>query len=115
MSDVRPPITAGPIERAFKFLKSTSLSCGAVGDGAGVTLEDSGGVVLTGDPLGEVPLTDAAGGGVSSCACRIEALQIETDETTRRSRVAMIVHFSQRLKLGDGGNSIFCSSTLVSV
>ena len=47
MSETRPPITAGPIERAFKFLKSTSVSCGGVGKGVegGVALE--GGVAVT--------------------------------------------------------------------
>ena len=32
MSETRPPITAGPIARAFKFFKSTSVNC--AGDGA---------------------------------------------------------------------------------
>ena len=60
MSDTRPPITAGPMERAFKFLKSTSVSCGAVAEGAGVTEADKGGGVLTGDALAEGPLIGAA-------------------------------------------------------
>jgi len=91
--------------RAFKFLKRTSLSWGAPGEGTGVTEADNGGVVLTGDALAEAPLTGPAGGGVSSCAFRIDALQIEMDETTRRSRVVMVGHFSQRSTLGDAGNS----------
>ena len=49
MSETRPPMTAGPIERAFRFLKSTSLNCGAPEEGAGVTEADNGGVVLAGD------------------------------------------------------------------
>jgi len=56
MSETRPPITAGPIGRAFKFLKSTSVSCGGVeagvGDG-GVALEGAVAVtVLCGDGEG---------------------------------------------------------------
>jgi hypothetical protein len=31
MSETRPPITAGPIARAFKFLKRTSVSWTGVG------------------------------------------------------------------------------------
>jgi hypothetical protein len=34
------------MERAFKFLKRTSVSCGAMGEGGGVSAEDRGGVVL---------------------------------------------------------------------
>ena len=72
MSETRPPITAGPIERAFRFLKSTSVSCGAVGEGVGVTEEESGGVVLADDAAGETLLIGRRPGGVSSCADRIE-------------------------------------------
>jgi len=72
MSETRPPITAGPIERAFRFLKSTSVSCGTVGEGAGVTEEESGGVVLADDAAGETLLIGGRPGGVSSCADRIE-------------------------------------------
>ena len=72
MSETRPPITAGPIERALRFLKSTSVSCGAVGEGAGVTEEESGGIVLADDAAGEAPLIGGRSGGVSSCADRIE-------------------------------------------
>ncbi len=41
MSDTRPPITAGPIERAFKFLKSASVSGGATGEGVAVAEGDA--------------------------------------------------------------------------
>src|SRR5581483_7974788 len=34
ISDTRPPITAGPIQRALRFLKSASVSCGRPADGA---------------------------------------------------------------------------------
>src|ERR1700736_4118733 len=101
MSETRPPITAGPIARAFKFLKSTSLSCAGAGEGTGVTDADTVVVVLTGKAFGEAPLIGAAPGGVSSCAGRIEAVQIEKDETTRRSRVVMVVHFNECSTLGD--------------
>ena len=37
MSDTRPPIAAGPIDRALKFLKRTSGNFGAVAAGAGET------------------------------------------------------------------------------
>ncbi len=40
MSDTRPPITAGPIERAFRFLKSASLSTSGEGEGLGVAEGD---------------------------------------------------------------------------
>src|SRR5438309_1225730 len=33
MSETRPPITAGPMERALRFLKSTSVSCTGVSAG----------------------------------------------------------------------------------
>ena len=66
MSETRPPITAGPIERAFRFLKSTSVSCGTLGEGAGVSEEESGGVVLAGDAAGDATLIGKRPGGVSS-------------------------------------------------
>src|SRR6516225_6955372 len=55
MSDTRPPITAGPIERAFRFLKSASPSSIGEGEGLGV----------------------AEGDGVS-CADEIEIAKLET-------------------------------------
>ena len=62
-------MTAGPIERAFRFLKRTSVNCGAPGDGAGVTAADSGGVVLTGDAAASgLAAAGADAGGDSSCA-----------------------------------------------
>ena len=79
MSETRPPITAGPMARAFKFLKSTSVSCGAIGDGAGVTLEDNGGVVAVFDALGDPPPVGDMLGGVSSCAGRKETAHIESN------------------------------------
>ena len=83
MSETRPPITAGPMARAFRFLKRTSLSWAGAGEGVGVTDADNGGVVATGDALDEAPLTGAAPGGVSSCAGKCEVRQIESSETER--------------------------------
>ena len=90
MSETRPPITAGPIERAFRFLKSTSVSCGAIGEGAGVTEEESGGVVLADDDAGEALLIGGGPGGVSSCADKIEAAKIESSETPKTGSRAVI-------------------------
>src|SRR5213075_597602 len=73
MSETRPPMTAGPIERTLRFLKSTSVNCGAPEDGAGVTETDKGGVVLAGDAAGGDPADAGAdAGGDSSCANEIE-------------------------------------------
>src|ERR1700730_5922274 len=69
MSETRPPITAGPIARALRFLKRTSVSVGGPDDGTGVTDADRGGAVRDGDATGDDP--PAAGdeaGGDSSCA-----------------------------------------------
>jgi hypothetical protein len=69
MSDTRPPITAGPIERAFRFLKSASLS--NIGDAEGVAV---------------------AGDGVS-CADKIEIALIETSKAQQRIiRVVMTTY-----------------------
>ena len=61
MSDTRPPITAGPMERAFKFLKRTSVSCGVVDEGVAAGA-DKGGVVLAGDAVADAALWGAAVG-----------------------------------------------------
>src|SRR5438477_3386240 len=58
MSDTRPPIAAGPMERAFRFLKRTSVNRGAtdpVGEGlevAGAPDELSGVEVAEGEVAG---------------------------------------------------------------
>jgi hypothetical protein len=71
-------MTAGPIERALRFLKSTSVNCGAPEDGAGVTEADNGGVVLAGDAAaGEVAVIGADAGDDSSCANETERLANE--------------------------------------
>ena len=52
MSETRPPITAGPIERAFRFLKRTSISSGGVGDRVGVG-DDGKDTVAVGDAVAQ--------------------------------------------------------------
>ena len=51
MSDTRPPITAGPIERAFRFLKRTSVRLAGVGvtedDNSRLDEDEAGGDGLT--------------------------------------------------------------------
>ncbi len=42
------------MERAFKFLKSTSVNCGAVAEGGAVAAEAKDGLVLSGEGAGEV-------------------------------------------------------------
>ncbi len=74
-------MTAGPIDRAFKFLKSTSVNCGAPAEGAGVTEADNGGVVLAGDAAaGEPAAAGADAGGDSSCAS-------ETERVTNKPKI----------------------------
>jgi hypothetical protein len=41
-SDTRPPITAGPMERALRFLKSASVSGTGEAEGVGVGEDDTG-------------------------------------------------------------------------
>jgi len=82
MSETRPPITAGPIERVFRFLKRTSVSCGGVGEGVGVTDEDAG-------ALGEEEgVGDAAIGvmpdGVFSCAIKIEIVENQVNSPQKK-------------------------------
>ena len=89
MSDTRPPITAGPIERAFKFLKNTSVTCGGVGEGVGVAEEDK---VAAGaaEAVGE---TAVSGGRVvcgSSCAGKIDTDQIQMSEAQKNPNRVII-------------------------
>jgi hypothetical protein len=66
-------MTAGPIERALRFLNITSVNCGAPEEGGGVTEADNAGVVLAGEATaGELAFV-GEGGGVSSCANDIDA------------------------------------------
>src|SRR5436190_14585343 len=89
MSETRPPITAGPIERAFKFLKSTSVSCGGVDEGVGVAEEDK--TAAEGEAAGE---TVVSGGRVvcgSSCASKTDTDQIQTSEAQKIPNRVLIV------------------------
>ena len=89
MSETRPPITAGPIERAFKFLKSTSVSCGGVGEGVGVAEEDKAATGAA-ETVGE---TAVSGGRVvcgSSCAGKIDADQIQMSEAQKNPNRVII-------------------------
>ena len=72
ISETRPPITAGPIDRAFRFLKRTSVNCGAPELGAGVIEADNGGVVPTGEAARDAPAAAGDAGGDSSWAKEIE-------------------------------------------
>src|ERR1700726_258271 len=80
-------MTAGPMARAFRFLKSTSVSCGAVDEtvAAGVTEEESAGEAPAGGTLGDSAAGDLAG-GVSSCASAIE----ETNHATMKASRVLI-------------------------
>ena len=77
-------MTAGPIERALRFLKSTSLPCGTPVEGAGVTEADNGGVVLAGDAAAGEPAAAAAeASGDSSCANESEQINKPKIEANR--------------------------------
>jgi len=83
-------MTAGPIERALRFLKSTSVPCGAPVDGAGVTEADNGGVVLAGDAAaGEPAAAGADAGGDSSCANETERLTNEAKIRATRVLISL--------------------------
>ena len=70
MSDTRPPITAGPIDRAFRFLKSASPSGSGEGEGL-----------------------DVADGDGASCADEIEIAKIETSKVQQWTiRVVMTAY-----------------------
>ena len=89
MSETRPPITAGPIERAFKFLKSTSVSCEGVGEGVGVA-EDDRAAAGTVEAAGE---TAVSGGRVvcgSSCAGKTDTDQIQMSEAQKHPNRVVI-------------------------
>jgi hypothetical protein len=89
MSETRPPITAGPIERAFKFLKSTPVSCGGVGEGVCVAEDDRAAAGAT-EAVGE---TAVSGGRVacdSSCALKIDTDQIQMSEAQKNPNRVII-------------------------
>ena len=82
MSETRPPITAGPIERAFKFLKSTSVSCGGVDEGVGVAEEDRAPAGAA-EAEGEIAVSGGRAACGSSCAVKIDTDQIQTSEAQK--------------------------------
>jgi hypothetical protein len=87
MSETRPPITAGPIERAFRFLKRTSVSCGGAGDKVGVGDEDEDEDTVA---VGDATVAGKRPGCVSSCAGRLGAAQIEKSKAhTYENRLVM--------------------------
>jgi hypothetical protein len=77
MSDTRPPITAGPIERAFRFLKSASLSDGS--DGKGLSVAEGDG---------------------ASCADKIEIAKLERTKVQQRTIRFMIGYHRVELLQG---------------
>jgi hypothetical protein len=76
-------MTAGPIARALRFLKSTSVNCGAPEVGEGVIEADNAGLVLSGEATGREAAAGEDGGGDSSWAKQTEAI-IRPDATTSR-------------------------------
>ena len=90
MSGTRPPITAGPIERAFRFLKSTSVSWGGVGEGVDAAGEAKS--AFAGDEAGADGLAvGVLPEGVFSCAAKIEIKEIQAnDAQTKPDRVVLI-------------------------
>jgi hypothetical protein len=83
MSETRPPITAGPIERAFRFLKSTSVKCGGVGEGVGVT-EDDNSAFGEGEAVGDGLEIGVLPDGVCSCAVKIEIDKIQANSAQKK-------------------------------
>src|ERR1043166_2325967 len=80
MSDTRPPLAAGPIERAFRFLKSASLRS-----------------------IGEADGLDVAEGDGASCANKIEIAKIQTSKVQQRTiRVIMRLLSSRCTVIGQG-------------
>src|SRR4051812_30639393 len=53
MSEMRPPITAGPIARAFTLLNRRSLSAGAPVEGVTVEVGALSDLLVSGDGLGD--------------------------------------------------------------
>jgi hypothetical protein len=98
-------MTAGPIERAFRFLKRTSVNCGAPADGAGVTAADNGGVVLAGDAAADEPgAAGADASGDSSWATTKQAAETQSSEMENETRAIMVDQFNQSYALGDAGD-----------
>jgi len=86
------------MERAFRFLKRTSVSGGGAGEDDGVSAAAKGGVVLSGDAAGELPGEPIGDGFAStrcsgsSCAKREDVIKIERNnaQLTEKKREAVI-------------------------
>ena len=89
MSETRPPITAGPIERAFKFLKSTSVSCGEVGEGVGVAEDDRAAVGAV-EAVGKTAVSGERVVCGSSCAGKTDTDQIQMSEAQKNPNRVII-------------------------
>ena len=111
MSETRPPITAGPIERALRFLKSTSLRCGEPEDGAGVTEADNAGALFSGEAAGRDPAPPGKdAGGDSSCP---NAIETNNRPDTTRSRVLIgVKDKSWRFALERQAHRCFCATEI---
>jgi hypothetical protein len=71
------------LERAFRFLKSTSVNCGGTGEGVAVAEGDES--ELGGDEsAGDVPAVAALPAGVCSCAVEIEIDEIQANKTQKK-------------------------------
>jgi len=58
MSDTRPPIAAGPVERALKFLKRMSVNFGGATSGTGEDAAEADDGLVVGEP-GEFAVSGA--------------------------------------------------------
>lgn len=88
MSETRPPISAGPIERAFRFLKSTSVSCAGIAEEAGVA-EDKPAVGAA-EAVGETAVSGERAVSGSSCAGKIDIDQIQMREAQKNPNRVII-------------------------
>ena len=71
------------MERALRFLKSTSVNWGAPDDGAGVTDADKAGDVLAGDAAADAAAAGDEAGGDSSWAREIVLIKKAEITTVR--------------------------------
>jgi hypothetical protein len=98
MSETRPPITAGPIERAFRFLKRTSVSSGGVGDEVGVGVDGKDTVAV-----GDATVAGKRPGCVSSCAGKLGTAQNERSKAHKyENRLVMRTLPSRSMAAGQG-------------
>src|SRR2546425_6214188 len=91
MSETRPPMTAGPIERALRFLKSTSVSCTGEGEADGCAVAAA---VDCGVADGEAAAAgdgDAIGANSSSWPNKSPAKEIRQQSVIRAERNPAVV------------------------